>query len=400
MGGSSCPSGSQTIKVGGQQQPVDIDSRCLGDYKITYKVHDFAGMYGINGVDNYAERSGYVKVVDTTKPIITVQGTTTHVHECNTAYNDAAWFHDSSIDAGALCHDVRDSWKGNKSNDGTGLQRNDRPKASWTPNAGNPAVLLLHNDPTDVNQAEAMNGVVCNKHTSITDSLWGAKHTSSPNDKHYDSNTFQGCDDSSKASANTITYNCEDAVGLSATTKYRKVIVTDTRAPTLRITTVGKELINRYCDSSQGCGLHATKDGKYEHNGEKLSAEQLAKQASYTEHYTIEHTAGYAKDDEFIALLEKDGIGFKCEDDCGTWTAPKNENGQYLAPETRTVTTWHQGCECPCTNSPATSFNTDKPGTYVLRATCTDNVDGMIPANVEVSGDVVKLANIGEYLVQ
>lgn len=334
---------------------VKLDTLKVGDYKLKYVVHDHAGMYGNSGNDNPAELDAVITVRDTVKPTITINGDSDMTHECATPYTDDF----------ALCHDLRDSYEAD------GVLSDSKLLAT---SAGVPVV----------------------------------KGTG----------------------ANVIDYDCIDAEANTADRKTRKVQVIDTTAPTLDITTVHNDIIDRYCTQDTGCG---------QHNG--LTAEERATQASYDEHFVIQHTAGYAPDMKFIQRLQQDGDGYSCRDTCGT----VKEDGSYEPPSTTVTTTWHAD-SC---NGASTTFNEFKPGVYVLKyecedthslkttkcrtvrnedkfkpvltilgrdvmtleatttgnyvddgATCSDATDGEIPASVEVSGDVVKLANIGEYLVQ
>jgi hypothetical protein len=347
-------------------QPT-INTSVLGDYHLAYYVHDEAGMYGQEGSSNTAERHATITVQDTVPPVITVDGDGEWTeqeggyveHECQTAYSDAH----------ATCVDDRDSWVAVDTLDDQ---------------------ILTVNSDLETNPVR-IDGIGFNK----------------------------------------ITYTCNDAVELDAQDKYRMVKIIDETAPTLQITTVHNDIVDRYCSSEQGCGLH---DG--------LTDEQWATQMSFNEHYVIEHTAGYVEDEQFIVKLEEEGQGYSCSDECGTY----DEDGTFTEPETTTVMTWHNGT---CNGPALAGFDYNAVGVYVLKYTCTDShsqqttkcrtvrsedkfrpvltilgrdemtleattdgnyvddgatcsdaTDGEIPANVEVSGDVVKLSNIGTYLVQ
>lgn len=431
------------------KQQIDIDTSCLGTYIIEYTANDKAGMYGQGGVNNIATRTAYINVVDDTAPVIHITGEQNIEVQCNAFY----------YDEGAICLDDRDSFETATS------QRQDFPLTNaYSPDAGN-----------------------------------------TPGKAVFLEKTFDAID-----GAVTVNYACSDEFGNRAQNKTRTITVVDTTEPSLTITTAGEDLVNRYCDARQGCGLHraygnyacdsknnmkdacksvtrsfCTTDGTNpvscdtpdahvktvdacnwnesnkqctlkDSNSEKTAAD-LAKMQENTdrEHYVIEHAAGNAQDMEFIALLEKENVGFSCTDECGTWM-PKgcrphfDENCEFVDADTSTVTTWHKDCACKqCNADNEAAFNTMKPGVYVLKydcqdshnlhtvkcrtvrnedkfkpvltilgkdeltleattdgnyvddgATCHDEVDKDIPAAVEVSGDVVKLANIGEYLVQ
>merc|ERR1711988_251539 len=147
------------------------------------------------------------------------------------------------------------------------------------------------------------------------------------------------------------------------------------------------------------------------------------------DHHIIQHSAGYTRDVQIIQFIG-DGSKQVCTDDCC---------GK------RTVTTsWHTG-SC---SGPKTTFNTLKPASYFVKysctdcnaltttkcrtlisedhtkpiidilgndlmtieatfhknyvddgATCSDQVDGVISQQVEVSGDVVNLSKVGTYKI-
>jgi len=176
----------------------------------------------------------------------------------------------------------------------------------------------------------------------------------------------------------------------------------------------------------------------------------------YGNEVTIQHSAGYAKDYQFVQELMIEGKGYGCYDICSTTT---------------TTTAWVAECdaEVAATNTKTAAakaaytgdgeftdtkeFNMLKPGTYFLKyecsdvagnkalacrtfvnidktrpvitvlaaanhwdgiyyieasrdknyvdagATCSDMVDGNISQDVEVSGDVVNMAAVGTYKI-
>jgi hypothetical protein len=359
----------------GYGDTVQIDTLKVGVYHLEYKVHDQAGMYGDQGKDNVSIQHVDILVEDTVKPVITITDDNLHdapvamqqPHDGSTYPSWQGAFHECATpytDAHAICRDDRDSYQA----DGV---LNDSLKATST---------------SDVQ--------------------------------------------ANYAGSYKIDYACVDQEDNHAQTKTRTVEVKDTTPPTLRITTVHDDILDRYCTQDKGCGQH---DG--------LTSEQRQAQASYDEHWVIQHTAGYEPDMQYIERLMEDGDGYSCSDTCGTLES----NGQVTEASTTVVTSWHKDT---C-NGEATEFNTALPGVYVLKyrctdahqqattkcrtvrnedkfkpvltilgrdvmtleatttgnyvddgALCSDATDGAIPEAVEVSGDVVKLANIGEYLVQ
>merc|ERR1711937_903065 len=147
------------------------------------------------------------------------------------------------------------------------------------------------------------------------------------------------------------------------------------------------------------------------------------------DHHIIQHSAGYTKDIQVISNLMKADQASTCTDKC---------------TKTTTKTSMHTG-SC---SGPTTTFNTLKPASYFVKysctdcnaltttkcrtlinedhtkpiidilgndlmtieatlhknyvddgATCSDQVDGVISQQVEVSGDVVNLSKVGTYKI-
>jgi len=174
--------------------------------------------------------------------------------------------------------------------------------------------------------------------------------------------------------------------------------------------------------------------------------------------YVIQHSAGFDSDELVITNLEVPYTGFSCFDQCDgdlTHTAGESHTGINNAKQGVTLS-WHDGYQgiqehsCGCQgNTLSEGFKTLVPGTYALKyscedeaghvttkcrtilnedhtkpiitvleadqqtyeatrsdnyvdagATCSDEVDGNISQDVEVSGDVVNLARVGVYTIK
>merc|ERR1712167_105653 len=160
----------------------------------------------------------------------------------------------------------------------------------------------------------------------------------------------------------------------------------------------------------------------------------------------IQHSSGFDSDEKVIENLVVPHKGFACFDNCdGDLTKVFTTNS--YGPSNGVKLTWHQN---DCTTPPlAGGFKTLVPGTYALKyacqdgvglihskcrtiqnedhtkpvitvleadlqtyeatrqdnyvdagATCSDEVDGNISQDVEVSGDVVNLARVGVYTIK
>jgi hypothetical protein len=168
--------------------------------------------------------------------------------------------------------------------------------------------------------------------------------------------------------------------------------------------------------------------------------------------YVIQHSAGFDADEDVIMNIEKPYIGYSCFDQCdGDLTHTAGDETAANTPITNTAhgvtLTWH---DLTCSGTvKSNGFETLKPGTYALKyscedqaghittkcrtilnedhtkpiitvleadqqtyeatrsdnyvdagATCSDEVDGNISQDVEVSGDVVNLARVGVYTIK
>merc|ERR1712070_1276762 len=158
--------------------------------------------------------------------------------------------------------------------------------------------------------------------------------------------------------------------------------------------------------------------------------------SAYTNAVEIQHSAGYATDYNFIEDLVQAGIGFLCFDLCSgsetstttSWSTQACGGAEGVFDMLK-VGTYYLMYECKdkaghTTSACRTISNEDKtkPVITILEAsntneglwtteasresnyvdsgaTCTDMVDGNISQDVEVSGDVVNMANPGTYRI-
>jgi hypothetical protein len=248
-----------------------------------------------------------------------------------------------------------------------------------------------------------------------------------------------GSPDGGTKGVSSISYTCTDSNGVSATAVVRTTSVRDTTPPTLAITTAGSH--NIAGGASEDRLARYAKFGNAGRHAGALAATTADKAttlgagtATYTGHaeaqlhghaldsHVIQHSAGYLKDLAIIQNLRTYGEGMTCEDACDeaaavttTWTPTFNNivPGTYVLKYTCTDASLHE------TVKSRTVINEDKTkpvirilgqdlmtleathdGNYVDDgATCSDQVDGMISENVEVSGDVVNLSTRGMYTI-
>merc|ERR1711939_665620 len=236
-----------------------------------------------------------------------------------------------------------------------------------------------------------------------------------------------------KVGVYTVKYNGKDFQGLAATQKTRKVTVRDTLKPFLKVCTGGSHAWKRFTNK----GAQVSHNNQKGNRAMKIQAGQHKKHHNMDfkkgqgclDHHIIQHSAGYTKDIQVISNLMKAQQSSTCTDKC---------------TKTATKTSMHSG-SC---NGPKVAFNTLKPASYFVKyhcadkngnsvtkcrtvvnedhtkpvldilgndlmtieathhlnykddgATCSDQVDGVISAKVEVSGDVINLSKVGTYKI-
>merc|ERR1712137_613580 len=236
-----------------------------------------------------------------------------------------------------------------------------------------------------------------------------------------------------KVGVYTVKYNGKDFQGLSAVQKTRKVTVRDTLKPVLKVCTGGSHAWKRFSNKvaqvshNNQKGDRAMKIQAGQHK--KHHNQDFKKGQGCLDHHIIQHSAGYTKDIQVISNLMKAQQSSACSDKC---------------TKTKTTTSMHTG-SC---KGPKVAFNTLKPASYFVKyhcadkngnsvtkcrtvvnedhtkpvldilgndlmtieatyhknyvddgATCSDQVDGVISQQVEVSGDVVNLSKTGTYKI-
>merc|ERR1711871_1248819 len=211
----------------------------------------------------------------------------------------------------------------------------------------------------------------------------------------------------------------------------------------------GKAAVSDSCDRSGKVWRKDWKDKNWQMGSHVSDA---ANAGWNVDSYTIQHSAGFDSDEAVITHLQDPYVGYSCFDQCdGDLTHVADHDNSV----TNGVTlTWHngdedgakRGCEGTVLSS---GFQTLIPGTYALKyscedeaghvttkcrtilnedhtkpiitvleadqqtyeatrsdnyvdagATCSDEVDGNISQDVEVSGDVVNLARVGVYTIK
>jgi len=226
-----------------------------------------------------------------------------------------------------------------------------------------------------------------------------------------------------------IKYTCSD--GKNVASKTRTVTVRDTSPPTLHISTSCDHQVKRYTKYGNG-GRHVG----YRPSCKKAYNYRLINKGdrgNLLDSHVIQISAGYLKDLPIINNLKTFGTGYSCSDACSRvselkvyteWYAmvgakPVKKAFNNLVPGTYILKYVCKDC-AGHTSSKARTIIQEDPVKPVIRilgkdlmtleathdsnyvddgATCSDQVDGMISQNVEVSGDVVNLSRRNKYVI-
>jgi len=326
-----------------------IDTHNLGTYHFAWYVCDQAQAFGLNDKSNCFSTKHDLAIEDTSDPIL----------ELNNADYASGNFEcgvDQYVEPSATCKDLHDSWTGSKSAN------------TWD---------HTKNDDRVVDSEATFAPLADGKTTVITEGT------------------------------HTITYNCKDLQNNDATPITRSVTVVDTKAPTLVIT--GDEEVENSAGEAIG-------NADFEHDNEHLTHAGLFDADTMRDGFTC--TDLCTPDDQ---IVRESTLYYG--DDCGA-TGTKVGNGDVSNfPE---YTAGAYSVKYSCTDKSSSEHvttdcriiqNVDhtKPiiqilgsdhmileathsGNYIDDgATCSDQVDGVISQNVEVSGDVVNLSKVGTY---
>ena len=353
---------------------LNLDSRKLGDWTLEYDSADAAGIFGCQETDNTATYTVTINVTDNIAPVIDITGTWDHTAtlECGK---------DNYAEPGANCKDLRDQ---------------------WNPSTGKYDVNNLLNQPT----------------SSITPGtlVGGCNRFNVPDDAPALTCGF----DSSKATTDfNVVYNCKDSSNNQATQVTRQIFIVDTEAPIILLK--GDQTI----ENSAGAEAdHAGHNTMYEHatnaagkglnlgaigmtcaagaagkciggatcsdlcdSNPKMSAELFyGGDCSGTSLGAVTNFPEYTSGDYSIKYVCTDGHSGIARTPMSSSICRKIQNVDHTLPIIQIL------------GSDVMTLEATHDGNYVDDgATCSDQVDGVISQNVEVSGDVVNLSKVGAY---
>jgi hypothetical protein len=409
--------------VQGDSPTIKINTHVLGDWTIIYSSHDHAGMFGHSGIDNSVQLTAKIVVADTLPPVIYCK-----THKCvfeTGGIRNADFIKEIAITDGKQeCCDKCEAqqWqrvmgtnngnneaacayfvaKGNKCElFGAGALA--APLTTVAGAEGGYPVQSGHDNIVECHTPYADPGARC---IDFHDSLMSSGSISDT--ALAASVTTTGTANPDIVGPYTIKYNCKDLTTNTAAEVTRTVKVEDKTNPVLDIVTGNT---NAAQAASTGQASYSTK-------------------ANIDDLYVVQHSAGDVAHLAHVQRLLTSASGYTCADTCsGTLTdsvvvtvhtGPNGCNGDVV-PSLDTSAlmmpnTYHVKYVCTdaATNSvnkcrtiivedhkkpiitiigsDAKTFEATRDSEYIDEgATCSDEVDGLIPENVEVGGDVVRL---------
>jgi len=330
----------------------NIDTQKLGDWKLYWSVCDNADIYGAGGQNNCVDQSTTVTIDDTWKPILTKKEATKARFLIKNSFShkggEADWKADtyecgvdSYVEHGAFCKDLRSSMNA----------------GSFDADHISPEIVVT----VDIKLESAMY---------------------------------------------KVTYDCKDDKQLHADTISRPVVVVDTLNPEI---TLGNN-VDSTIENSAGAAMSA--EG---HKGETstglFDATYLEGENAYTctdkcydnpvtvatLHYGGDCTGNLVGTDGALTNFPEYTAGdysikYVCTDKptggLSASTCRKIQNVDHTRPVIQIL------------GSDEMTLEATHEGNYIDDgATCSDQVDGVISQNVEVSGDVVNLSKVGAYTI-
>ncbi|KZY62174.1 hypothetical protein A3750_09720, partial [Oleiphilus sp. HI0079] len=413
-----------------------VASNTAGTYLLSYDISDAAGNDAVTVVRT-------VIVEDTTPPSLSLSGLATVNHEQGTPYVDPGATASDNLD-GNLTSNIVVSNPVN-----SGLAGTYTVSYNVTDAAGNPASTLTRTvivadtaAPTiNINGATSINH---EQGTAYVDA--GATASDLVDGSLTSSISTVNNVNSAAAGSYTVTYNVSDAAGNAASTATRTVVVADTTAPIILRTgpaTVNVEQGTSYTD--QGATATDTVDGVLTGSIATVNPVNVNVAGSYSVTYDVSDAANNAASQVTRTVIVADttppvitlvgaptvnieqgdtynDAGATASDSVdgpltgsistnnpvntnipGTYTVTYNVSdvaGNFAAQVTRTVIVAD-------TTPPAISLigsstvNVEQGTSYSdAGATASDSVDGVITANITVSGDTVDPATAGSYVIR
>jgi len=322
-----------------------LDTQSTGAWALRWKVCDLAGIFGENFEDNCVEDSLSITIADTTPPVLTINSdtTATNTYECGKDGVRGATATSTYVEHHAICQDLADSW----------------------------VTSQYEDDEVNVDVVSTVN-------TEVEDSY-------------------------------TVTYSCQDKAKTAKQSKDRTVIIKDTTPPVITLT--GDTIIEN------SAGAHVS-NADFEHattgewDGAGMHSKATCVDACYTT-TTITSSLHYGAcpdmaDAAAVTTHEGKKIGDGSLSNFPEYTAGDysvkyvcTDGASLTATTCRTIRNVdHTKPVIQVLGSNEMTLEATHEGNYIDDgATCSDEVDGVISQNVEVSGDVVNLSKVGTYTI-
>jgi hypothetical protein len=325
----------------------DINTQQTGTWYLAWSVCDKAQQFGAGSGNNCETAEAQTTISDTTPPVITVHKDTTasNTYECGTDGVRAGTSKSTYVEHGAMCQDLADSWVSTKYVD---------------------------------------TAMKVNIHESVDTSV----------EKVY-----------------TVGYDCTDKAGHKVSDT-RTVTVKDTTAPVItlngdhivensagaHVSTAGKTMDTGLFDSNAMHNKATCVDACYpttkivstlhygacptDASGDYANDAAVAAHDNLVGNGDLSNFPEYTAGDYSVKYVCTDGAGLT-DATCRTIRNVDHTKPviQILGSDSMTLEATHEG-------------NYIDDG-----ATCSDQVDGVISQNVEVSGDVVNLSKVGSYTI-
>jgi hypothetical protein len=335
----------------------DINTQNTGKRYFHWKVCDKAGQYGEDGTDNCEEESAETTIVDTTPPVMTVHNNEAPVtngannwYECKGKHFTGAVSGSTYIEHNAMCQDLADSWV-----DG-----------AYDNNAMDVAI--------DYSAAAFADGATAGD--GVTTNLVGDY---------------------------TVTYTCQDKANTAEQKKTRSVQVEDTTAPVITLT--GDTIVENSAGAHVSTEAGTMDTGLFAHGAMHDAATCV--DACYS-NPTITSTLHYGACEASMATANLVGDGklsgfpeYTAGDYSVIYVCTDPSAAKHTATTCRTIRNVdHTKPVIQILGSDNMTLEATHEGNYIDDgATCSDQVDGVISQNVEVSGDVVNLSKVGSYTI-
>ena len=392
---------------------VFIDTKITGPWLLRWEVCDRAGQFGVGGGDNCVSEETVVSVVDSLKPTIEViqaDKFTAAPLECGV---------DVYHEHGARCKDQRDSWSGTAWHFDSNVDGLVDPQAVPVKITPDPALssLVSHGYSADTNpdvmplqrchgdcdsDGHCALGLTCHQNSGKGEIPGCTGITNEGMD--YCVGTVQKL----KEGSYFVDYECTDEGRNVADKQTREVTVHDTRPPNVNLT-LGISLVQH----SAGATQHDNPGNPFEDEHAQIDWDKVHDAATCSDECsqtTILRTLHYGPNCT-DALIGASGelssanfpeykpglysVQYLCSDQA------KGANGPHSATVCLTIDNVDKSKPTiTLLGNSVQVLEATLTGSYVDDgATCSDQVDGIISQNIEVSGDLVILAKVGTYTV-